>query len=587
MTERALYLAAGETPFQVVFHEPVGAPAQTAVLLVPPFGWEEIASHRSRRAWAEDLCSHGFPVLRIDLPGTGDSGGVPADPGTWARWSLAVTVAARWLRSEVGAPVVTAVGIGLGGLLAYEAAAGGAVDDLVLWATPARGRDFIRELVLFSAAETAGIVEAGGPEPPPLPSGWLAPSGFLVSPETVSDLRALDLGPRPLAASTRVLVFDRDGLEPDARLKAAIVGAGAELTVELGNGYAAMLTDPAQARPPVEVFERTRAWLLGGESRLRASPPPATAGETESDEMTVDAVRERTFLIAGPHGRLVGTLAEPIDGAVAPLTAVFLNAGAIRRSGPHRMWTDAARRWGLKGVASLRLDLEGIGDSDGDSELFSDVAHFHGEQFFAQTRTALDALEEAGLGNRFLLVGLCSGAFWAFHAALDDARVVAALMINPRVLYWDENLEISRELRRMRNVAKPVTWKRAMRGNVSPARWVTATRVLAATPVRLVRKLRDPESETSSIEDRIAAAFDQLRDRGLRARFVFCDGEPLFDELTRGGLLAQPSRWPTVSVALLPGRDHTLRPLWMHEHVVAAMDEALDAELSLVRVVAD
>jgi len=292
-------------------------------------------------------------------------------------------------------------------------------------------------------------------------------------------------------------------------------------------------------------------------------------------------VRERPFVIERPQGRLVGTLAVPSDGPSAPLTAVFLNAGAIRRVGPHRMWVDAARRWGLAGVTSLRLDLEGIGDSDGDGELFGDVAHFHGEQFFDQTRAALDALEAAGLGTRFILVGLCSGAYWAFHTALADDRVAAALMINPRVLYWDDNLEIARELRRTRLLVRPVTWKRVLRGDVSLARWATMARWLAGAPLRFARARREREQQPASVEDSIVAAFDRLADRDLRARFLFCDGEPLFDELTRAGLLDQHDRWPSISVRKLPGRDHTLRPLWMHEHVVAAMDEALDAELSL------
>ena len=90
------------------------------------------------------------------------------------------------------------IGIGLGGLLAYEAAASGAVDDVVLWATPGSGRSFVRELVAFSAHETARIVESGRTEPPPLPEGWLAPGGFLLSPETNADLRSLDLATRPL-----------------------------------------------------------------------------------------------------------------------------------------------------------------------------------------------------------------------------------------------------------------------------------------------------------------------------------------------------------------------------------------------------
>ena len=240
-------------------------PRAVGVLLVPPFGWEELASYRSRRAWAEDLCAHGHPVVRLDLPGTGDSSGGPADRGT-----LGDVAQAPWRSLPAGfAPTpahgtVTAVGIGLGGLLAYEAALRGDVDDLVLWATPGHGRSYVRELVAFSAHETARIVEAGAPDPPPLPEGWLAPSGFLLAPETVADLKALDLTERPLPSSARVLVLDRDGVKPDARLSSAIVEAGADLTVQPGAGYAEMLTDPDQARAPREVFDRTRAWLAHG-----------------------------------------------------------------------------------------------------------------------------------------------------------------------------------------------------------------------------------------------------------------------------------------------------------------------------------
>ena len=379
----------------------------------------------------------------------------------------------------------------------------------------------MRELVAFSAHETARIVEAGAPQPPPLPEGWLAPGGFLLSTETNADLRSLDLTARPLPSSARVLVLDRDGVKPDAGLIASIVEAEAELTVASGAGYSAMLTDPDQSQAPRDVFERTRAWLAAADARSHAarSTPDAEGRPVDEEEVTVEGVRERAFVIERPQGRLVGTLSTPSDRASAPLTAVFLNAGAIRRVGPHRMWVDAARRWGVQGVTSLRLDLEGIGDSDGDGGavrrrwVLSRCAILRTDPHGARRARGSRAGQPLLAGR---LVLRCS--YWAFHAALADDRVAGALMINPRVLYWDENLEIARELRRTRLLVRPVIWKRVLRGDVSLARWATMAGWLARTPLRLARARRARDEEPPSVEDQIAAAFDRLRDRGIVAR---------------------------------------------------------------------
>ncbi|MDX6716033.1 MAG: hypothetical protein QOH30_2591, partial [Baekduia sp.] len=63
---RALYLDAGDEPFLVRHDAPAG-PVQRAVLLVPPFGWEEICSYRPRRIWAHHLAERGAAVARLDL----------------------------------------------------------------------------------------------------------------------------------------------------------------------------------------------------------------------------------------------------------------------------------------------------------------------------------------------------------------------------------------------------------------------------------------------------------------------------------------------------------------------------------------
>ena len=68
------WLSGGAEPVFAVHHpaDP-DAPAGGPVLIVPPWGWHEVASYRSRRTWAGHLADRGHDVLRIDLPGTGSN----------------------------------------------------------------------------------------------------------------------------------------------------------------------------------------------------------------------------------------------------------------------------------------------------------------------------------------------------------------------------------------------------------------------------------------------------------------------------------------------------------------------------------
>ncbi len=87
--------------------------------------------------------------------------------------------------------------------------------------------------------------------------------------------------------------------------------------------------------------------------------------------------------------------------------------------------------------------------------------------FVDDVTAALDELQRRGVGDRFLLVGLCAGAYWSLYAGLDDPRVEGMALLNLVAVVWDNGIEASRDLRRAltsrswSRIRRNITWERA------------------------------------------------------------------------------------------------------------------------------
>lgn len=594
---QSLYVDVEGTPAFCVLHRAEGEAHGTAVLFVPPFGWEEVCSYRILREWAGRLTAAGHPALRLTLPGCGDSGGSPRDPGRLEVWTSAVTAAARALRAQTGAEAIVAIGLGLGGMLACRAAEAGApIDGLVLWASPSRGRELTRQLKAFARLEASQVFE-GLPEPPPLPEGEMEVGGFVLTAETQSELGAVDLGTLalPNGLSRGALLLDRDGIAADERLRDALSAQGVAVECRAGDGYGEMTSHPQQCQVPETVVTEVMAWLREGEEGVAAEgtraegatadvpgpaepvadPPPlrdsATLRVADAD------IVETPVAIPQGFGNLSGVLTSPAAGA-QPVCLVMLNAGAIRRIGPNRMWVEAARRWAARGVPSLRLDVESIGEADGAVSPYADDNSLYVEELIPQVKEAIAFLAQQGVAERFVTAGLCAGAYWAMHAGLDDPRVSAALMFNSRGIVWDTGISASRDLRRA--FSRRLTWAR-IRHNVTGPRLRAVLRLLLGMPGRRLARRRGA-AEAGPVQERVNQVMRRMQAAPLRSLFLFSAGEPLEEELTSGGWLPEIESWPNVTVTRVAVRDHTLRPLMAQEAAHAALDAALDAELAAV-----
>lgn len=129
----------------------------------------------------------------------------------------------------------------------------------------------------------------------------------------------------------------------------------------------------------------------------------------------------------GANNGLFGILTSPDDDAKladAPV-AIILNAGIVHRVGPFRMHVDIARQLAAKGFSTLRMDLSGLGDSAPRTGKLKSA-----ERAELDVQDAMKYLTQNEGANRFVLVGLCSGAYNAHRVAAKDQRVVGAVFLD-------------------------------------------------------------------------------------------------------------------------------------------------------------
>ena len=115
------------------YHEPpLERRRQCAVVVCQPVGHEYINSHRALRQLASRLCDAGFPVLRFDYYGCGDSSR-NAEEGRIPQWLEDISTAISEVRRRAGAVQNCLIGLRVGGALAMIAVAERAdLENLVL-----------------------------------------------------------------------------------------------------------------------------------------------------------------------------------------------------------------------------------------------------------------------------------------------------------------------------------------------------------------------------------------------------------------------------------------------------------------------
>lgn len=426
----------------VVFSGTIGmlypGAASVAVLMLGPVGYEELCLRSTWRTLAEALSLAGMACLRFDYPGLGDALDVAVPPGL-DDWTETVRAAADLLRQASGCSRLILLGQGLGGTLALRLADSLApVSGCVVMAPVVSGKRYLRELSVWTriVADRIGI----GMDPDD--DTGCAVAGLRLPPErlaAIGKLGLLDLDSRPC---DEVLLLSRPG---DAALATHLAERGAVVTSAPYDGYEMLTTDPTGARPPLPTIAAIVDWVA-----LRAREPERSIlalAAARPHEGQAASLRGPGFVESpvrfGPGGRLFGVVCEP-EGRPSRSSIVFVNAGRDYHIGWARVTVAQARAFAARGIASLRFDTSGIGDSLADENGPEEV--LYSDEQIADVSLALDLMETRGYQDP-ILIGRCSGAYAAFNAAVADKRVRQLVMVNNERFVWDPDESVEDAIR--------------------------------------------------------------------------------------------------------------------------------------------
>lgn len=273
----------------------------------------------------------------------------------------------------------------------------------------------------------------------------------------------------------------------------------------------------------------------------------------------------------GTSAPLVGVVTEPLGQPASPErpAVIFLNSGILHHVGACRLYVSAARALAARGFTVMRFDHAGIGDS----EVRREAMPFE-QGAILDTRDAMAHLTSTKGTQRFVLMGLCSGADMSFRVAGQDPRVVGLVQLDAWA-YRTLGYYLRHYGKRARDLS---AWTNFMRRKIRTVLGGSkpAGDERGADTVGAEYRRRFPPREE------VAQQLTALLDRGVRMLYLFSGGqEEHFNhrEQYRASFRDVNFR-DQVRVEHLPDADHLFSGLEHQRFVIEAMTEWMSANWS-------
>ncbi|MGI4816203.1 MAG: alpha/beta fold hydrolase [Janthinobacterium lividum] len=593
------------------------SPSGRGVVLCPPLGHEALWTHKFIRALAEDFADAGIAALRFDYPSSGNSSGDELDEGRMQASQRSVQQAIDYLRKECGVSQLTLCGVRFGAALAVIGASAGhssdaeppmtkGVDSVVAIAPMVRGRQFVREMRMIQQGwldrlpTPVQVAQACDPQ--------FRLMGNRYGSDFIADISALDLS-RYLASS--------DGVPQTALIIDSTLGDGALLAQALDARQSRVTSLPFSemqstmcqtvfSRLPRHAIESIVGWVAA--LPMTAPRESASTANAHKPEWLLDQTAQTAKQTALPTSvqsmamapevveravqigdrLLFGILCTPIAGGsiseaqrYATPAVLIVNTAANPSQGDGRLAVRMARCLAREGIASLRIDLDGIGDG-GRKSPDEQSALMYSSAAIRDVDEMANWLVAQGY-RKVVAFGVCSGAYSALQAAVHSSAIAGVIAVNLARFTWPIGMTFAEAAKEAKGGARGyysslknrAKWQRAWREKRKSVRIVVSMLALALNRLHVPLAMF---TEWLGIEPQVGserAVMRTMERKGVRALLIYGTFDPGVDQLTRhfGSVRRAFSGWKNVGTRLLPELDHSLYGAAAAERVMELCEE--------------
>jgi exosortase A-associated hydrolase 1 len=253
--------------------------------------------------------------------------------------------------------------------------------------------------------------------------------------------------------------------------------------------------------------------------------------------------------------RLIGVLDLPDQPS--PRGVLIVTGGPQYRAGSHRQFVLLARHLADLGIAVMRFDYRGMGDSEGDMRGFEDVQ----DDLAAAVRQFFSEVPKL---REIVLWGLCDGGTAAAFHAPRDRRISGLVMLNPWVRTDQGLAQATLRHYYVRRLLAPEFWRKLTSGGLGIGRAISS---LMQTASAANKKNPGVSASIDDLPQRLRLSLSRFRgptliilsgaDLGAREFLALAERDADWRMLLSG---------PLVQQNLIPLANHTFaRKAWRDE----------------------